>query len=409
MTNRSSSHFSSKKSAIILASLLSASIIFVGVTLAQGLTIPTNLNNAVITIQKIFLSANGVSTDASIPSATISLDGSNGNITTAGPEIKFTHPNYACTSTACILKVDANGLITTTSSLSGLSMGGSGGSFEDVTVWKRTSTTNTNIPATQEDVFFAQPDATDSNKDSIKVRIWVTDEQWISEWNQLVVRDGIETRSNVDITTPLSTAAEKWFIQPNSQNIIASTIENDTGSKAMIISSQIQTGISQSTRSSTIMLQSQNPDVVPTKVAVKGSAEIGYASAPSGDKLIVYGSTRANNYLYNSDRRYKSDIKPLTSALESLLKITGYHYFNKLEGKDSLGVVAQEVEAVYPELVQTDAAGYKSVAYANLVAPIIEAIRELSHKVDSLFDTYVSQQSRIDMLEARLQSLEAQK
>lgn len=69
---------------------------------------------------------------------------------------------------------------------------------------------------------------------------------------------------------------------------------------------------------------------------VRGDALIGDVANPSGDKLTVYGSTRANNYLYNSDRRYKSDIKPLTSALESLLKITGYHYFNKLENKDSL-------------------------------------------------------------------------
>lgn len=69
---------------------------------------------------------------------------------------------------------------------------------------------------------------------------------------------------------------------------------------------------------------------------VNGDAAIGDVAAPSGDKLTVYGSTRANNYLYNSDRRYKSDIKPLTSALTSLLKISGYHYFNKLEDKDSI-------------------------------------------------------------------------
>jgi hypothetical protein len=97
----------------------------------------------------------------------------------------------------------------------------------------------------------------------------------------------------------------------------------------------------------------------------------------------------------------------LTSPLENLLKISGYSYHNKLSEKADIGVIAQEVEAVYPQLVQTDAEGYKSVQYGNLVAPIIEAIRELSTKLDSLFSLYVSQQSRINTLEARLVRLES--
>ena len=129
---------------------------------------------------------------------------------------------------------------------------------------------------------------------------------------------------------------------------------------------------------------------------------------PGTDKLAINGNTRANAYYYNSDRRYKSDIVALKSPLENLLKISGYHYYSKLEKKDTLGVIAQEVEAVYPELVQTDSQWYKSVQYGNLVAPIIEAIRELSTKIDNLFTLYVSQQAKIDTLEARLLKLEAQ-
>jgi hypothetical protein len=144
--------------------------------------------------------------------------------------------------------------------------------------------------------------------------------------------------------------------------------------------------------------------------AVSDSLTIGHPSnyAPGADKLAVNGSTRANAYYYNSDRRYKSDIETLKSPLENLLKLTGYSYYNKLSAKKDLGVIAQEVEAVYPELVQTDADGYKSVEYGNLVAPIIEAIKELSHKMDSLFALYISQQSKIDMLEARIAKIEAQ-
>jgi hypothetical protein len=75
---------------------------------------------------------------------------------------------------------------------------------------------------------------------------------------------------------------------------------------------------------------------------------------PGTDILAVNGNTRANAYYYNSDRRYKSDIVALSSPLKNLLKISGYHYYSTLEKKDTMGVIAQEVEAVYPELVQTD-------------------------------------------------------
>ena len=93
--------------------------------------------------------------------------------------------------------------------------------------------------------------------------------------------------------------------------------------------------------------------------------------------------------------------------------LNGYSYYNKLSNKADIGVVAQEVEKVFPQLVQTDSEGYKSVAYGNLVAPLIEAIKEISNKLDELFDKYVDQQARIDELEklistheARLESLE---
>ncbi len=65
-------------------------------------------------------------------------------------------------------------------------------------------------------------------------------------------------------------------------------------------------------------------------------------------------------------------------------------------------MIAQEVEKVFPELVQTDTEGYKSVSYGKLVAPIIEAIKDL-------FNKYIDQQSQIDALEARIQALEQAK
>ena len=153
------------------------------------------------------------------------------------------------------------------------------------------------------------------------------------------------------------------------------------------------------------------------KLDVRGNASItenliiGHDAAfdPGSDRLNVNGSARANAYYYNSDAKYKSDITPLTSSLDNILKLNGYSYYNKLSEKNDIGVIAQEVEKVFPSLVQTDADGYKSVAYGNLVAPLIEAVKELSAKIDELFDKYVDQQAQIDALEARIQALENNK
>lgn len=52
-------------------------------------------------------------------------------------------------------------------------------------------------------------------------------------------------------------------------------------------------------------------------------------------------------------------------------------------GRD-LGVIAQEVEEVFPELVHEDERGYKHVNYLGLIAPLIEAVKELDERVQAL-------------------------
>ena len=131
-----------------------------------------------------------------------------------------------------------------------------------------------------------------------------------------------------------------------------------------------------------------------------GSGIIGLEKLIVNGDAKIDGSTTATAYYYNSDRRYKSNITALKSALDKIVSLNGYHYFNKLSGRNDIGVIAQEVEKIFPDLVHTDEAGYKSVEYGNLVAPLIEAVKELNAKVDA-------QAEQIKALEARLNALEA--
>ena len=93
----------------------------------------------------------------------------------------------------------------------------------------------------------------------------------------------------------------------------------------------------------------------------------------------------------SSDRRFKENITPIENALDKINQIGGYQFDWKEENKvehgyegHDLGVIAQEIEAIAPELVQTRENGYKAVKYDKLVSVLIEAIKELSAKVNRL-------------------------
>jgi len=103
------------------------------------------------------------------------------------------------------------------------------------------------------------------------------------------------------------------------------------------------------------------------------------------------GLIRATNDVvafYSSDKRLKDNIKPIEGALDKVCKLGGYEFDwnakqDVYEGHD-IGVIAQEVEAVFPELVTDRDNGFKAVKYEKLVPALIEAIKELKAEIESL-------------------------
>jgi len=96
------------------------------------------------------------------------------------------------------------------------------------------------------------------------------------------------------------------------------------------------------------------------------------------------GALSAVSHVSSSDERLKQDIETIQNALEKLEALRGVSYLRN--GKFEIGVIAQEVERVVPEVVITDESkyGYKSVSYGNLVGLLIEAVKELSAEVKKL-------------------------
>jgi hypothetical protein len=92
------------------------------------------------------------------------------------------------------------------------------------------------------------------------------------------------------------------------------------------------------------------------------------------------GVLNATEFNSLSDARVKTNIRTIDNALTTVKALRGTSF--ELNGKKSIGVIAQEIEQVLPEVV-TDGE-YKSVAYGNIIAVLIEAIKELSKELEEL-------------------------
>lgn len=104
---------------------------------------------------------------------------------------------------------------------------------------------------------------------------------------------------------------------------------------------------------------------------------VGIGMNTPSEALEVNGKVKATAFLYTSDRRLKKDIHTLPDTLAKILKLRGVSFKWNSNDEKTIGFIAQEVEKVYPELVTTDAkSGYKAVQYGNIVAILVEALKE---------------------------------
>lgn len=112
--------------------------------------------------------------------------------------------------------------------------------------------------------------------------------------------------------------------------------------------------------------------------SLPGSGDgLGNHTAAQNVNMSGHNVTNAGAYFHSSDALLKTGIEKL-SGFDILQAISGYSYSWKDSGESSVGVLAQEVEKVLPNAVFTDEkTGLKSVDYDQLIAPMIEAIKEL--------------------------------
>ena len=131
------------------------------------------------------------------------------------------------------------------------------------------------------------------------------------------------------------------------------------------------------------------------RVSILNNGNVGIGTTDPGSyKLYVNGAAYSTGGWSGSDARWKKDVKSLEGALNNVLRLRGVSYFWKTEEfpqkgfteEKQIGLIAQELEKVIPELVHTDNEGYKSVSYDKLTAILIEAVKEQQEQINALKD-----------------------
>ena len=122
------------------------------------------------------------------------------------------------------------------------------------------------------------------------------------------------------------------------------------------------------------------------KSRLDSTGNLGIGTTNPGYKLQVGDAgdgseARANAWNSLSDLRFKDNVATISGALDKILSLNGVSFNWKSTGKASLGLIAQDVLKVFPELVSTDDQGILSLNYAGLSAPLIQAIKEQQDQI----------------------------
>ena len=125
-----------------------------------------------------------------------------------------------------------------------------------------------------------------------------------------------------------------------------------------------------------------------TGVSVSGSAgegttfQVSIGQAVGTGSNVTFNQVTSGSFLYSSDETLKDDIKTIESPVEKLKQLRGVSYTwnenSNLKGKKDIGLIAQEVEKVLPELVEvSDVTNTKTINYGHLIGLLVEAVKEL--------------------------------
>ncbi len=142
------------------------------------------------------------------------------------------------------------------------------------------------------------------------------------------------------------------------------------------------------------------------QMRITSDGNVGIGTPAPAYKLHVIGRIKTDGINETSDARLKTHVQPIENALEKICALQGVTFYwkesdeNRFPEGPQIGLIAQEVEKIVPEVVDKDeVSGYLSVQYTKLVPLLIEAIKEQQETIKRLEQKIAILQSRVKALE----------
>ena len=120
------------------------------------------------------------------------------------------------------------------------------------------------------------------------------------------------------------------------------------------------------------------------RMRITANGFVGIGTTNPQQLLDVNGNVRAVAFPTASDRRLKTDIVTISDAVNLVKRLRGVYYTNIADRQRAMGLIAQETEGVIPEVVYTSGDDLKSISYGNIVGVLVEAVKTLSERVETL-------------------------
>ena len=205
----------------------------------------------------------------------------------------------------------------------------------------------------------------------------------------IIFTDGTRLSSNVSIVNSYN-HANGAFNKANSANVLAQQAYDYANTIAIggeiagdnvqvlyaVIGNTINANISISTANITV-----TSNVTTSNITVSNNVTVTKNIAAGNITATLISAT---DFDTTSDIALKDNMQQITNSLDILEKITGFTFNWKSDGRTSYGVSAQEVEKIIPEAVRLRDDGYRGVNYLNLIAFLIEAIKDLKKEVSEI-------------------------
>jgi hypothetical protein len=180
---------------------------------------------------------------------------------------------------------------------------------------------------------------------------------------------GISTAINVSIGTEVATS--KLTVQGNVRIIgVTTSTSGFSGNLTGNVTGNLSGG-------------SVNCTSVTSSGPISGSAA-NITGSITANTVTASGTITASDVNSTSDQSLKTNVSSIENPLDKVDQLNGVSFQWKESGENAIGVIAQEVEKVFPEVVHVNDEGLKTVSYGNLVAVLIEAVKELRQEVKEL-------------------------